>query len=217
MRRLQKHKSLNEAFLSLSDLTNMLDDSQWGATKSLSEKLKDSLVEARRTVRRLKETIESIRIILDLERGRAGLEQSQRSIEMSRLSIEESKRVKLLTILAFIFVPLSLSTSVFGMNIQQIDQSGPSWWVVIITAAVITAVALIGWVIVRRLANTYDIWDEFWQEAADTDNVYYRGRKVAMLLDFLRIFFTRAPEKRIGYDPDWKARSLLFRWGLLTL
>lgn len=50
------------------------------------------------------------------------------SIEESRKAIEQSKRLKKLTILATLFIPLSFSTSLFGMNIDLLGQSTVNFW-----------------------------------------------------------------------------------------
>lgn len=42
----------------------------------------------------------------------------------------------IVTILAFIYVPLNLATSIFGMNIQQLNKSGQNLWVFFVTAVV---------------------------------------------------------------------------------
>jgi Mg2+ and Co2+ transporter CorA len=85
---------------------------------------------------------------------------SAKWVEMAELSIQESKRVMLckylstyatamllklimytVTALAFIFVPISLATSIFGMNIQEIDGTGHGLWVFIVTTVVLCVVA----------------------------------------------------------------------------
>lgn len=38
------------------------------------------------------------------------------------------------TVLAFVYVPLNLATSIFGMNLQQLNNNGQQIWVFIITA-----------------------------------------------------------------------------------
>lgn len=44
-----------------------------------------------------------------------------------------TKSVKV-TVLAFVYVPLNLATSIFGMNIQQLNGSGQKLWVFFATA-----------------------------------------------------------------------------------
>ncbi|MCJ1352630.1 MAG: hypothetical protein MMC33_002614 [Icmadophila ericetorum] len=66
------------------------------------------------------------------------------SLEEYGRSIEESKRVRILTILASIFIPVNLATSVFGMNVQEINGSGKNIWVFAVTAVALTTLALLG-------------------------------------------------------------------------
>lgn len=50
------------------------------------------------------------------------------AIAESQEAIVQAKRVTKLTFLAFIFVPLSFTTSVFGMNVRELDQNQISLW-----------------------------------------------------------------------------------------
>ncbi|KAF2729757.1 hypothetical protein EJ04DRAFT_62911 [Polyplosphaeria fusca] len=62
------------------------------------------------------------------------VQSSGSSTEMARISIQESKRVILLTFLAFVFLPISLASSIYGMNVQQINQTGHHIGVFVATA-----------------------------------------------------------------------------------
>lgn len=78
---------------------------------------------------------------------------SIKSLEESRRSIEEARSVKLITILAFFFIPTSLASSLFGMNIQEINKSGKHISTFIVTAVLMTSAAFIVWglsVLIRR-------------------------------------------------------------------
>ncbi|KAI4195183.1 MAG: hypothetical protein LQ350_007357 [Teloschistes chrysophthalmus] len=68
-----------------------------------------------------------------------------KSLEESRVSIEEGKRIKLLTTLAFIFIPTSLASSIFGMNVQEINSTGKPIWTFILTAILLTSAAVVTW------------------------------------------------------------------------
>lgn len=59
------------------------------------------------------------------------------SLRDTQLSIEQSRRATRLTQLAFIYVPLSFVTGLFGMNVQQINATGLPIWVCFVTLAVI--------------------------------------------------------------------------------
>lgn len=51
----------------------------------------------------------------------------------------------LVTILAFIFIPLSLATSFFGMNIHELNATGQPMWIFLVTAVGILLLALTIW------------------------------------------------------------------------
>ena len=75
------------------------------------------------------------------------------SIEESKRGIEQSKQVGRLTQLAFVFIPLTFVTGVFGMNITQLGGKAPLWkfWV---TAGTISGIAFI--------IGLMTIWSELW-------------------------------------------------------
>lgn len=50
--------------------------------------------------------------------------------ELVRDSREQARRATELTVLAAIYLPLSLTTGVFGMNIWEINEGKPKWWAV---------------------------------------------------------------------------------------
>ncbi|KAI0545454.1 hypothetical protein F4679DRAFT_561015 [Xylaria curta] len=77
--------------------------------------------------------------------GMFSLEESRASIKQAKIALEESKRTKLITVLAIFFVPISLSTSVFGMNIHELNENGQSLWVFILTTVLIVAATMIIW------------------------------------------------------------------------
>ncbi|KAL6716569.1 hypothetical protein ACLMJK_006136 [Lecanora helva] len=67
----------------------------------------------------------------------------------SRKAIEQAERVKRLTLLATIFIPLSFVSSLFGMNFREFGQGRLSvWWFVVISAPVLAA------------SYTAYVWDE---------------------------------------------------------
>ncbi|EPE34320.1 Magnesium transport protein CorA, transmembrane region [Glarea lozoyensis ATCC 20868] len=61
------------------------------------------------------------------------VQDSHMSIEQSRLGMEQARRGSQLTYLAFIYVPLSFVTGIFGMNVQQINGTGLNVWVCFVT------------------------------------------------------------------------------------
>lgn len=94
-----------------------------------------------------------VRDYMQLRVRNLSLEESRRSIELSNLQIRESKSVKIFTILAFIYVPLNLATSIFGMNIQQLNGSGQNLWAFFTTAAIVLFVTGGSWLCLNLLAS----------------------------------------------------------------
>lgn len=89
------------------------------------------------------------------------------TIEESRKAIEQSKRLKKLTILATLFIPLSFSTSLFGMNIDLLGQSTVAFWWFFVFCIPITLFAymfylwdpnILRWRLARAWKRFHDIW-----------------------------------------------------------
>ncbi|KAI1128884.1 hypothetical protein F5Y10DRAFT_277093 [Nemania abortiva] len=101
--------------------------------------------------------------------GMSSLEASRLSIKQARLALEESRRTKLITVLAIFFVPISLSTSVFGMNIHELNENGQSLWVFILTTVLIVAATMTAWGFMYQfqkynsLPKIYDNEEKSWR------------------------------------------------------
>lgn len=67
----------------------------------------------------------------------ASLDESRISIEHARRSIEQNDRVKKLTQLAFIFIPLGFSTSAFGMNLEVLGTGKANVWMVLVAIVLV--------------------------------------------------------------------------------
>ena len=57
--------------------------------------------------------------------------------EDSAIMKKQAARATLLTVLAAIYLPLSLVTGIFGMNIKEINNGVPSFWACILGVVVI--------------------------------------------------------------------------------
>ena len=111
---------------------------KYPAWQMLVEEINQSLAQARR--------IEAqVRDYLQVQFGSAALEETKKSIELSTSQIQESKRVKIFTVLAFIYVSLNLATSIFGMNLQQLNNNGRPLKVFIITTILALVATCIVW------------------------------------------------------------------------
>lgn len=72
-----------------------------------------------------------------LRRGSAALTSNMGLLD-SRRSIDEAHAVTRLTELAFLFIPLSFSTSIFGMQIKPFEDSVPLWNFLVVAISVTT-------------------------------------------------------------------------------
>ena len=76
---------------------------------------------------------------------------SSLALQESRKSIEQSKSTKHLTQLAYIFLPLSLSTSAFGMNTVELQNT--RLWVFWATTSVLVLLSLTLWLLLSLTSN----------------------------------------------------------------
>ena len=94
-----------------------------------------------------------IRDHLQLQSSKLALEESRKSIELSNNQIHESKRVKIFTVLAFFYVPLNLATSIFGMNLKNLNGSGTSIGVFLATAGTLLFVTGLSWLFIEAVKD----------------------------------------------------------------
>ena len=73
------------------------------------------------------------------------------AIQESLKASKQAVRTQNLTILAFIFIPVSTVSSIYGMNTVEIAQHNPHMWQFALTAAVTTIVAILA-------ASFYQYW-----------------------------------------------------------
>ena len=76
------------------------------------------------------------------------LAMNKATIEESRKAIEQSERLKKLTLLATLFIPLSFSSSLLGMNIDLLGQNAVKFWWFFVLCIPITL-----------FAYTFYLWD----------------------------------------------------------
>jgi Mg2+ and Co2+ transporter CorA len=85
------------------------------------------------------------------------------SISENQKAISQAQRVGRLTFLGFIFIPCSITTSFFGMNIKELNGSslGIQWWVLttlIATAAAVTLFFLDAFALSGRAWKNLERW-----------------------------------------------------------
>lgn len=96
------------------------------------------------------------------------------NIRDARLSIEQAARATRLTQLASVYLPLTLVTGIFGMNVREIAREGPSWWACVVTLAfvvLLTSVLLWGQAAWKRYKT------RLWNEVMDWVRVHHCGKR----------------------------------------
>ncbi|TVY55718.1 hypothetical protein LCER1_G002772 [Lachnellula cervina] len=105
------------------------------------------------------------------------LAMNKATIEESRKAIEQSERLKKLTLLATLFIPLSFSSSLFGMNLDILGQSTVRLWWFFVLCVPITLFAYVVYLwdfqVLRRC------WVRFWKRCRGVgrDTTVERGEK----------------------------------------
>lgn len=96
------------------------------------------------------------------------LTMNQATIEESHKAIEQSERLKKLTLLATFFIPLSFSSSLFGMNVDLLGQSTVSFWWFLVLCLPITLFAYIVYLWdVEVLRRCWVMMSSSWKEGRD--------------------------------------------------
>jgi Mg2+ and Co2+ transporter CorA len=84
---------------------------------------------------------------------------------------EQAQRATLLTILAVIYLPLTLVTGIFGMNIRQIDSATTEFWACLVGLAAIAGVTAAGYFGYKHWRHRHEIRD---LEAQKQENKVYK-------------------------------------------
>lgn len=79
------------------------------------------------------------------------------SIQDAQHSIQQTHQSTILTALATVYLPLSLATSVFGMNLQEMNGSGPKIWIFVIVCAVLLVLTsvIVLFIFKRSIPNVF--------------------------------------------------------------
>jgi Mg2+ and Co2+ transporter CorA len=67
------------------------------------------------------------------------VKETQNAADQAKMSTEQAARTAKLTQLAFVYIPLTFVTSIFGMNVRELSDPVPPLWVCAVTLVVIAA------------------------------------------------------------------------------
>ncbi|RVD89895.1 uncharacterized protein DFL_000883 [Arthrobotrys flagrans] len=104
---------------------------------------------------RVREEVTELRELL---KETSALVSAQESIYEARRSVAQAESVNQLTRLAFIFIPLTFATSVFGMNIHEWQDNVPHLRWFFIVALCCTAFTIISAIVLAKLSSHFTAW-----------------------------------------------------------
>ena len=85
-------------------------------------------------------------------------------------------KLEAVTILAFVYIPLNLATSIFGMNLQQLNQNGQNLWVFVTTGVIALFITGVSWLCVEVITSY-----KGWPRKGSTEDSRRNGRLVFRL------------------------------------
>jgi Mg2+ and Co2+ transporter CorA len=93
---------------------------------------------------------------LSVRESKLSIEQAKLSNAQALLGTEQARRSAWLTQLASIYLPLSVVTGIFGMNLKEISESPPRfWWAVVVLVVLVMCTVAIYWTLkeVKRVVG----------------------------------------------------------------
>jgi Mg2+ and Co2+ transporter CorA len=87
--------------------------------------------------------LQRVRMLHDRCNESIGVVMNSMAIDESREAIVQAKRVSKLTLIAFIFVPLSFTTSFFSMQVREFDSHPPPIWAWFVTSIPVLIMAFL--------------------------------------------------------------------------
>ena len=121
---------MQEARRNLSALQTFTSERSSAEWKLLLDDYKHSIQE-------FEQQINVVTLKMGYRASMASLKESQMGIKHAKESLQQNARVKQLTQLAFIFIPLSFTTSVFGMNLDVLGSGSAKPWTVVVGILVV--------------------------------------------------------------------------------
>ena len=110
-----------------------------------------------------------------------------------------------MTLLAFVYVPLNLATSIFGMNLQQLNGNGQSVWVFITTAIAALFLTFFVWFIIEQRVG-YVRWRRQMSAPANNNDHWPEGKtdhnfvtRIAILI----ILFRNGHQRWLWKSKTW--------------
>ncbi|KAK6512771.1 hypothetical protein TWF506_008938 [Arthrobotrys conoides] len=110
------------------------------------------------TLKDVKRVMEEVSDLRELLKESSSLILAKESIVEARRSAAQAESVTQLTRMAFIFIPLTFATSVFGMNIEEWQDDVPKLKWFFVTAISCTALTIVSAILLGRLSSQFRAW-----------------------------------------------------------
>lgn len=111
-------------------------------------------------LRRILEDAEKLQVFLidtfQLLMSSLSVRESRLSVEEARLNAEQARRSAWLTQLASVYLPLSVVTGIFGMNLKEISDGPPRWWWAVVVLIVLVGCTVGVYYSLKKLENVMD-------------------------------------------------------------
>ena len=137
----------DEQTWTVNQLRQNLDAFKIFTTDASSRRWKSLLLDYQRVLQDAEQQVSTLAQKMSYRAGMASLRESQVAIEQAKTGIRQNQRVKQLTQLAFIFIPLSFITSLFGMNITALGTSSATVWMVVVSIIITYVVIILFWIL----------------------------------------------------------------------
>ncbi|KAH0563072.1 hypothetical protein GP486_002366 [Trichoglossum hirsutum] len=126
------------------------------------------LEDCRYLTHRIERIQQDLRDYLNRHVAMASLRESRLGVEASERSIAQAKSINRLTKLAFVFIPLSFVSSVFGMNFKELGTGQLSIWIFGVTASLLVVLVAMTAFGLSKLPERR-LWDFPWRPPKRTD------------------------------------------------
>lgn len=122
-------------------------------TDAASRRWKSLLPDYQRVLRDAERQVSMLAQKMSYRASMASLRESQMAIKQAKTGIQQNERVKRLTQLAFIFIPLSFVTSLFGMNVTALGTGSATVWMVVVSISITYVVIILVWILLHYQAH----------------------------------------------------------------
>ncbi|KAF3941926.1 hypothetical protein ABW19_dt0205100 [Dactylella cylindrospora] len=147
-------RALKDLSISLKSHPFLSENGLWGMDRAL-QKTRDQIAE---NYTKMEELVEDTKILVSLIFNIAHLDHADAAIKESQAANSFALNIQRITAVTFIYLPITLAATVFGMNIQQItgDEAQYNIWVFLGLGTVLlicTLLVLLSWLLRKKIVG----------------------------------------------------------------